>query len=94
MEFSCRCHSTTGGITSSTLLPFGLWAPGSIQVHVRARNRYSVSYEAGQVRDCMKLFHDPDIRKYRMRYEHGKGSFPRVGGNEATSGVTVKFHCS
>ena len=27
MEFSCRCHSTTGGITSSTLLPFGLWAP-------------------------------------------------------------------
>ena len=28
MEFSCRCHLTTGGITSSTLLPFGLWAPG------------------------------------------------------------------
>ena len=27
MEFSCRCHLTTGGITSSTLLPFGLWAP-------------------------------------------------------------------
>ena len=27
MEISCRCHSTTGGITSSALLPFGLWAP-------------------------------------------------------------------
>ena len=26
MEFSCRCHSTTGGITSSTLLP---WVMGS-----------------------------------------------------------------
>ena len=28
MEFSCRCHLTTGGITSLKLLPFGLWAPG------------------------------------------------------------------
>ena len=27
MEFSGGYHSTTGGITSSTLLPFGLWAP-------------------------------------------------------------------
>ena len=27
MEFSCRCHSITGGITSLTPLPFGLWAP-------------------------------------------------------------------
>ena len=27
MVFSCRCHSTTGGITSLTLLPFELWAP-------------------------------------------------------------------
>ena len=34
MEFSGRCHSTTGGITSSTLLPFGLWAPGLIQVQI------------------------------------------------------------
>ena len=32
MEFSGRCHSTTGGITSSTLLPFGLWAPGNTHV--------------------------------------------------------------
>ena len=32
MEFSCRCHSTTGGITSSTLLPLGLWAPGMTDV--------------------------------------------------------------
>ena len=33
MEFSCRCHSTTGGIASLTLLPFGLWAPGFMYLH-------------------------------------------------------------
>ena len=32
MEFSCRCHSTTGRITSSMLLPFGLWAPAPVGV--------------------------------------------------------------
>ena len=36
MEISCRCHSTTGGITSLTLLPFGLWAPVAIHLKVLA----------------------------------------------------------
>ena len=40
MEFSCRCHSTTGGITSSTLLPFGLWAPGIDQ-----QQKYTSTYK-------------------------------------------------
>ena len=35
MEFSCRCHSTTGGITSLMCLPFGLWAPDNIDVIVQ-----------------------------------------------------------
>ena len=30
MEFSCRCYSTTGGITSLMLLHFGLLAPGRV----------------------------------------------------------------
>ena len=34
MEILCRCHLTTGGITSLTLLPFGLWAPVAIRLHL------------------------------------------------------------
>ena len=43
MEFSCRCHSTTGGITSSTLLPFGLWAPGSTNWLVSGTDRSAMN---------------------------------------------------
>ena len=43
MEFSSRCHSTTGGITSSTLLPFGLWAPGEDNCNSQAMKEGSES---------------------------------------------------
>ena len=47
MEFSCRCHLTTGGITSLTLLPIGLWAPGcpeAISIPVSSNHENIIRY--------------------------------------------------
>ena len=46
MEFSCRCYSTTGGITSLTLLPFGLWTPDNRQEHFLKPNCGTDKYTA------------------------------------------------
>ena len=44
MEFFCRCHSTTGRITSLALLPFGLRAPGKQKLQLNRRiTSYAVS---------------------------------------------------
>ena len=66
MEFSCRCHSTTGGITSSTLLPFGLWAPGITDTYL-LEQWYILPYYCSAVTDdysmylCVQVFRSKSI---------------------------------
>ena len=57
MEFFCRCHLTTDGITSLTLLPFGLWAPADIDLDMYSDTLHTKSIKR-------KLQHRTTIEKW------------------------------